>query len=592
MTLNTLFEKFEQFAEAPNAVKKMRELILQYAVQGKLVPQNPEDEPATDLMVRVAAQLDMGHLVNPMKLEIEQSITQESEYNLPPGWAWLPLGQIGYWAVGCGFPMLHQGELEGEFLFCKVSDMNLPGNEVEIRTTVNRVNTDVVKKLRARPNPPGTVIFPKIGGAIATHKRRLVVRPTIIDNNCSGIQPVGLTDSRWLLLLLQTIDLTKYQAGTSVPAVSQSSLESIRVGLPPLAEQSRVVAKVDELMALCDRLEAQHKERETRHGVLARASLARFADAPTPANLNLLFHKSYTISPAELRNTILTLAVRGQLVPQDAKDEATESWLRLFGTAGQRGTTTNEENGKPHTEDPQHPFSLPTGWSWLRVDDVFEVAGGIQKTPQRAPRSNAFPYLGVGNVYRGRLDLTNVKQFELEEGELDRRKLKAGDLLIIEGNGSFNEIGRCAKWNGEIPNCVHQNHVIRCRPVDVRIASFVLLFLNSPAGTEIMQRLAITSSGLYSLSVGKIRQIQFPLPPLAEQRRIVARVDQLKALVDQLEKQLAAARATATDLMEAVVAELTSQRNDVADPAQTAKDGHGLVSKNGMLSGGNSNMRD
>lgn len=132
-----------------------------------------------------------------------------------------------------------------------------------------------------------------------------------------------------------------------------------------------------------------------------------------------------------------------------------------------------------------------------------------------------------------------------------------GDLLIIEGNGSFNEIGRCAQWNGEIPNCVHQNHVIRCRPIDASIAPFVLLFLNSPTGIQIMQRLAITSSGLYSLSVGKIRRIGFPLPPIPEQRRIVAKVEQLMALVDQLEKQLAAARTTAAALMDAVVAELT-----------------------------------
>ena len=97
--------------------------------------------------------------------------------------------------------------------------------------------------------------------------------------------------------------------------------------LPPLAEQKRIVAKVDELMALCDRLEAQQQERETRHAALARASLARFADAPTPANLNFLFHKSYDIAPADLRKSILTLAVQGKLVPQDPNDEPAEELL-------------------------------------------------------------------------------------------------------------------------------------------------------------------------------------------------------------------------------------------------------------------------
>ena len=107
-------------------------------------------------------------------------------------------------------------------------------------------------------------------------------------------------------------------------------LRASAIPLPPLAEQKRIVEKVDELMALCDRLEAQLQERDTRHAALARASLARFADAPTPANLNFLFHDSYTIEPADLRKTILTLAVQGKLVPQDPNDEPAEELLLRF----------------------------------------------------------------------------------------------------------------------------------------------------------------------------------------------------------------------------------------------------------------------
>ena len=235
----------------------LRKSILTLAVQGKLVPQDPNDEPAEDLLARVASALPDKKSENPFLGEIETSITDESQYELPSGWVWLPLGHVGIWATGCGFPMQYQGETDGEFLFCKVSDMNLPGNEVEIHTTVHKIDADVMKKIRARANPVGTVIFPKIGGAIATHKRRLVIKPTIIDNNCSGIQPIGLTDDSWLLLFLRNLDLTKYQSGTSVPAVSQGSLDPIRIGLPPFAEQRRIVAKVSELMALVDALETQ-----------------------------------------------------------------------------------------------------------------------------------------------------------------------------------------------------------------------------------------------------------------------------------------------------------------------------------------------
>lgn len=251
-SLNLIFHKSYTIPPAD-----LRKSILTLTVRGKLVPQNPNDEPAADLVERVSGALTKKRSENPFLTKIEPSITDESAYDLPCGWTWLPLGHVGIWATGCGFPTQYQGNTEGEFLFCKVSDMNLPGNELEIRTTANSIDAEVMKKIRARANRPGTVIFPKIGGAIATNKRRLIIRPTIVDNNCSGIQPIGLTEDKWLLWFLRSVDLTKYQSGTSLPAVSQSSLNPIRIGLPPLAEQRRIVAKVDQLMTLVDQLETQ-----------------------------------------------------------------------------------------------------------------------------------------------------------------------------------------------------------------------------------------------------------------------------------------------------------------------------------------------
>jgi len=188
---------------------------------------------------------------------------------------------------------------------------------------------------------------------------------------------------------------------------------------------------------------------------------------------------------------------------------------------------------------------------WSLVDDCFVVTGGIQKTPRRTPRDNAFPYVGVANVYRGRLDLSEVKQFELNEGELEKLRLEENDLLIVEGNGSASEIGRCARWTGELSNCVHQNHIIRCRPGNPAISRFTELYLNSGIAVEAMRELAVTSAGLYNLSVGKIRKIRFPLPPLTEQHRIVAKVDELMALCDDLEVRLTATATTRRQLLEA-----------------------------------------
>jgi type I restriction enzyme S subunit len=514
MKLETFFEKFDQFADAPDAVVKMRELVRNFAVKGKLVSQDPNDEPAEALVARIAAALPNKKSENPFFGAIEDSITDESEFELPPGWAWLPLGHVGIWATGCGFPMQYQGETNGEFLFCKVSDMNLPGNEIEIHTTVHSIEADVMKKIRARANPVGTVIFPKIGGAIATHKRRLVIKPTIIDNNCSGIQPIGLTDNRWLLLFMRSLDLTKYQSGTSVPAVSQGSIDPIRIGLPPLAEQKRIVEKVDELMALCDRLALQQQERGTRHAALARASLARFADAPTPANLTFLFHPSYAISPADLRKSILTLAVQGKLVRFEAENDAQ--------TVGD------------HIEF-QNGYAFKSQWfkpDGMRLCRNVNVSHGVVDW-----RESAFVDDDIAKEF---------ERFALSEGDI---VLSLDRPLITTGL----KVARIRK--SDLP-CLLLQRVAKPVPKHDQLDMYYfLLWLNSSEFVDSID--PGRSNGVPHISTRQVQLLPFVLPPLAEQRRIVAKVEQLMALVDALETQLAASRATAENLLAAVVAELT-----------------------------------
>lgn len=159
-------------------------------------------------------------------------------------------------------------------------------------------------------------------------------------------------------------------------------------------------------------------------------------------------------------------------------------------------------------------------WKRVILGEVADIQGGIQKQPRRRPASNAFPFLRVANVLRGALDLDEIHNIELFDGELDRLRLKPGDLLIVEGNGSPTEIGRMAIWDGSVENCVHQNHIIRARLDATAVPEYVAAYWNSPTGSSSVMAVSSSTSGLHTLSVRKVSQIPIPLPPMEDQRAI------------------------------------------------------------------------
>lgn len=190
-------------------------------------------------------------------------------------------------------------------------------------------------------------------------------------------------------------------------------------------------------------------------------------------------------------------------------------------------------------------FNSPEAQTWGKkpLGDVANVTGGIQKTPGRKPKDFYKPYLTVRNVQRGYLDLSDIEQFELTPKELERYKLQKGDLLIVEGNGSVNHIGRNAIYQGEIQDCVHQNHIIRVRlDKSENSPEFISLFLNSELGKSQMLELAETTSGLYTLSVSKVGRLQVLQPEHSEQVEVVktlqGKMSQSKALAQSLQDQL------------------------------------------------------
>ena len=368
-------------------IKKLRELILELAVRGKLVPQDPNDEPASELLKRIA--VEKAELVKQGKIKKQKPLPEISEeekpFELPGGWEWTRLINLGIWALGSGFPNVVQGSTDKEILMCKVSDMNLEGNEKFIFSTKNTISKDLADEYKIKISEPGTIIFPKIGGAIATNKRRILVQDTAIDNNCLGIKPCDAISGEWFYLILNTLDMSKYQSGTSIPAINQSVIGSIPIALPSLKMQEKIVSYVITLMSLCDQLEQQSLTSLDAHQQLVETLLGTLTDSQNAeelaenwARISEHFDTLFTTEASvdALKQTILQLAVMGKLVPQDPNDEPASELLKRI--AQEKAQLVKEGKIKkqkplPPISDEEKPFELPEGWEWCRIGNIVNI---------------------------------------------------------------------------------------------------------------------------------------------------------------------------------------------------------------------------
>jgi type I restriction enzyme, S subunit len=507
-------------AGAPNGVKKLRELILELAVCGKLVPQNANDEPANLLLERIAALRETKIPHSKMTRE-NASTTQPSEttHAIPETWKFVQLGQVVEIIRGITFPASEKSKEPAPGRIACLRTANIQ-HEVEWNDLLY-ISEEFVSRRNQILMPNDIVIS-------MANSRELVGKVALVGNDISAKSTFGgflgvirpfLIEPRFIMALLRTPKartslIESASQTTNIANISLGKLRPLIIALPPLAEQNRIVAKVDELMALCDRLETRQSDAQAAHARLVDellGSLLQARDAEDFAEcwgrVKGSFDVLFTTEPSidALKQAVLQLAVTGRLVK--TKQDASE------------------------------------GWVTQRIEEFCTVQGGIQKTPLRRPVSQHFPYLRVLNVQRNRINVAELERYELTLDELARWRLNTGDLLIVEGNGSENEIGRCAIWNGEVDDCVYQNHLMRVRPHEPHCVVYLALYLNSPEGMAHMRRLAITTSGLFNLSVGKIRSIPVAMPSLAEQQRIVAKVEEFIAMCDRVKAKIAQAQA-------------------------------------------------
>ncbi|UEG62291.1 restriction endonuclease subunit S [Stutzerimonas chloritidismutans] len=524
-----LTDNLPLLAGAPNGIKKLRELILELAVRGKLVPQDPSDEPASELLKRIAEE--KARLVAEGKIKKQKPLAEieeeEKPFELPNGWVWRRFGEVF---------SLEYGD-------------NLPADK--------RSNTGE---------------YPVYGsnGVVGTHSTCFVDSPCIVVGRKGSAGALNLCLSRgccvtdvayycippsafsldYAFKLFHTLGLDSLGKGIK-PGLNRNEAYELVVAAPPLAEQHRIVAKVDELMALCDRLEAQQADAESAHAQLVQAlldSLTQASDAEDFAQnwrrLAEHFHTLFTTEPSidALKQTLLQLAVMGKLVPQDPNDEPASELLKRITEEKARLVAEGKlkkQKPSPEIGEEEKPFQLPAGWEWVRLGSLSQVKGGkrLPAGTAFAPAKTPHVYIQVTNMKDGTIIDENLKYIdEVTKAAIKQYTISKDDVYITIA-GTIGDVGIVPEHFDGM-NLTENAAKIVFQKIDRR-------WLQKALSSQFAQRQFSDSTNQLAqpkLALHRIAGSVLALPPLAEQHRIVAKVDQLMALCDQLKTRLTQAR--------------------------------------------------
>ena len=521
--------------QSPESVQRLRRFILDLAVRGKLVPQDPEDEPAAALLKRIAKEkvrlVKAGEIKKPKKFP---SI-DEIPYSLPPSWGWTRIREI----------TSDRGQRAPDAAFTYIDVTSIDKEK-------GRVAGPKVLQAHEAPSRARKVV--RKDDVVYSCVRPYLLNVAIVEED---FDPKPIASTAFAILNGHELVLPRYlwivlrspfivarveedMRGQAYPAINDADFSILPFPLPPLAEQSRIVAKVDELMGLCDRLEAEQTERETTRTRLTAASLTRLT-APDPDEATFREHAAFaldnfaslTARPEQvktLRRTILNLAVRGKLVPQDPEDEPAAELLKRIAKEKTRLVKAGEIK-KPKKFPPidEIPYSLPPSWRWTRIREITSDRG------QRAPEA-AFTYIDVTSIDKENGKVAGPKVLQAHEAPSRARKVVRKDDVAYSCVRPYL-LNVAIVEDDFDPKPIASTAFAILNGYGLVLPRYLWIVLRSPFIVARVEE-DMRGQAYPAINDADFSVLPFPLPPLTEQRRIVAKVDELMALCDRLEGNL------------------------------------------------------
>jgi len=412
---------------------------------------------------------------------------------LPQGWAWVQLGDVAEYINGRAFKPT-DWETSGRPI---IRIQNLTSS----KETINRYSLPIDEKFLIKDGDLLISWSATLGAFIYKGEE------AVLNQHIFKVKPY--IDKLFLFYLVTTYiaSLKKEVHGTGMQHITKGKFEESPIPLPPAPEQIRIVSKIEELLTELDAGVASLKK--------VQAQLKRY------------------------RHAVLKAAFEGRLTQEWREDHEGEiecNDVIIF-----------------KADDSQKCTNLAEGWVWTKVEKFGEVIGGLTKNQNRSSYSLKLPYLRVANVYSNRIDLSDIVEIGVKESELNRLLLERGDLLVVEGNGSLEQIGRVAIWEGQIAPCVHQNHIIKIRLNPKVSGKYVLYWLISQDGRQEITNVASSTSGLYTLSISKVQSLNVPLANFSEQIQIVTEIERHFSQIDHLEHTITTSLRQAETLRQSIL---------------------------------------